>query len=136
MTPMGTGKPKALAIIICDEVIDDRLTNKKTLVGTFNNITAPKVPCRHHQLHVFVALTDGHGAYNAKLVCKHRESNTQTFEAGGDIKFEDPNQVIEMNFSLQGLVFMQYGLHDFDIYCNDQHIIGRKFTVSPPKPEP
>ena len=130
---MGAATPKALAIIICDTVIDDRSTNKKTLVGTFNNITTPKVPCRHPQLHVFVALTDGRGAYKAKLVCKHRENNSQIFEAGGDIKFDDPNQVVELNFCLQGLVFAQYGLHDFDFYCDDQHIIGRKFTVSPQK---
>ena len=97
---MGTGKPTSLALIICDAVIDDRETHKKTLVGIFNNVNAEKVPFRHPELHVFISLTDGNGAYRARLECRHRQSNEKVFELMGDIKFEDPNQVIELNFAI------------------------------------
>ena len=133
MVPMGVGKPTSLALIICDAVIDDRETNKKTLVGIFNNIGAQKVPCRHPVLHVFVSLTDGNGVYRTKLECRHQENGTKTFEVQTDIKFENPNQVVEINFALQGVVFQQYGVHNFDLYCDDQIIISRKFAVSQKK---
>lgn len=130
---MSVAKPTSLALIICDTVIDDRETNKKTLVGIFNNISAQKVPCRHPELHVFVSLTDGHGVYRTKLECRHRESGARAFEVQTDIKCEDPNQVVEINFALQGVVFQQYGIHNFDLYCDDQLIISRRFAVSPKK---
>ncbi len=127
---MGTGKPKFLALVVCDSIIDDRETNKKTLVGIFNNIHTQKVPHIHPELHVFVSLTDGHGVYRAKLECLHRESGAKTLELQGDIKFENPNQVIELNFALKGVPFTQFGDHNFDFYCDNQIIASRRFTVS------
>ena len=127
---MGTGKPTSLALIICDAVIDDRETNKKTLVGIFNNIGAQKIPFRHPELHVFVSLTDGNGVYKARLECRHRESHDKVFELKGDIHFENPNQVVELNFALHGIVFSKAGIHNFDFYCDDQVVVSRKFSVS------
>ncbi len=130
MTPMGAGKPTPLALIVCDAVIDDRETHKKTLVGIFSNIGAQKIPFRHPELHVFVSLTDGNGVYQSRLECRHRESNERVFELKGDIKFDNPNQVVDLNFVLKGVVFNKVGMHDFDFYCDDKIIVTRKFTVS------
>ena len=130
MVPMGTGTPKALAIIICDTIIDDRDTNKKTLVGVFNNISARKIPFKLPELHVFVSLIEGKGDYKARLECRHRDSSTKVFEVQMDIRFDDPNQVAEINFGLQGAVFNQYGIHDFDFYCDDRIIISRRFSIT------
>ena len=131
---MATTTPKVLAIVICDTVIDDRETNKKTLVGIFNNIGARRVPFRHPELHVFVSLTDGNGVCKVRLECRHRESDTKAFEVGMDIKFENPNQVVEINFGIQGAIFNQFGIHDFDLYCDDCPVISRKFAISPQNP--
>ena len=125
--------PKSLGILICDSVIDDRETGKKTLVGIFNTIGVIKLPCVHPELHVFVSLTDGYGAYKAKLSCVNLDSGDKVFEIQGDIKFEDPNTIVDLNFALKGLVFHQLGIHDFDFYCDAQPIVSRKFTVSQTK---
>ena len=130
MPPMGSGKPTPLALVICDAVIDDRETNKKTLVGTFDTIGVSKVPALHHQLHVFVSLANGNGVYQAKLECRHRENHTKVFEVKAPIKFENPNQVVEINFALRGIVFQQYGMYNFDFYCDDQITATRTFTVA------
>ncbi|MBI3320569.1 MAG: hypothetical protein HYZ89_08335 [Candidatus Omnitrophica bacterium] len=127
---MGAGKPTSLALIICDAVIDDRDTNKKTLVGLFSNIGTRKLPFRHPALHVFVSLTDGNGAYKARLECRHRDSDDRVFELKGDIKFDNPNQVVDINFALQGVVFSKVGIHNFDFYLDEQIIVSRKFTVN------
>jgi hypothetical protein len=128
---MGAGTPQALALVICDTVIDDRTTGKKTLVGIFNNIASQKVPVRHPELHVFVSLTDGNGVYGAKLECRHRDSGEKVFELKGDIRFDDPNGVVELNFALHGIVFSKFGMHSFDFYCDDKIVSSRKFMVSP-----
>ncbi len=127
---MSKPTPKPLGIFICDTVIDDRATNKKSLIGIFNSIHASTVPARHQELHVFIALTDGYGQYKSRIICRHRDTGVAVFAAEGDIQFDDPNQVVELNFGLHGLVFKEFGVHDFDFYCDDLHIVSRKFTVN------
>ena len=59
--------PSGLAIVVCDQIIEDKATNKKSLIGIFNNIASQTFPCRHPQLSVFVSLTEGHGNYDARM---------------------------------------------------------------------
>ncbi len=64
-------KPKYLAMLLCDYLIMDAETRNKSLIGIFNTINAAKFPVRHDRMHVFVALTDGHGVYSASLKVKN-----------------------------------------------------------------
>lgn len=129
-----TNKPKliALAMIVCDMVIDDRKTGKKSLIGMFNNITAAKVPSIHPRLNVFISLTEGNGEYAGKLRCSYVNENKPVAEIGGPISFKNPQQIIEFNFELRGLPLIKYGNYRFDFLCNDELLISRKFTVLPP----
>ena len=63
----GKPTPKCLAMLLCDYLILDAETHNKSLIGIFNRVQAAKFPVRHDRMHVFVALTDGHGDYNASL---------------------------------------------------------------------
>jgi hypothetical protein len=49
---MGAEKPMGIALIICDQVIVDAKTHEKTLVATFNRITAPDFPCLHRRMSI------------------------------------------------------------------------------------
>ena len=53
--------PDVLAMLVCDQIITDRLTGKQSLIGMFSKVHAVAFPATHPQLCVFVALTDGHG---------------------------------------------------------------------------
>ncbi len=127
--------PKPLAIVVCDTIIDDRLTHKKTLVGTFNQIAATAIPCRHAELHVYAALTDGYGAYAAKLVIHHRETGKTVFGMQGQITFVDPNQIVELTFVLKRIVFPAAGAYDIELLCDERHVIARSLTVNLAGPE-
>jgi len=56
-TPMG------LALVVCDTIIEDKLTGKKTLVGLFDRLQTSRLPCVHPAMTVFVSLTGGRGEY-------------------------------------------------------------------------
>ena len=122
--------PKPLAIVICDTIIDDRSTSKKTLVGTFNQIGASALPCQHGEFHVYAALTDGHGSYASKLVIHHRESGRTVFGMQGPIAFTDPKQVVELTFVLKRVVFPVEGAYDIELLCDERHVIARSLSVS------
>ena len=121
--------PIPLAMIICDLVIEDRLTGKKSLIGLFDDITAKKVPTTHSSLNVYVALTEGHGSYEIKLKCL-AESDV-VLELGGPVLFKNPHQIVEWNFTLRNLHLPKYGKYRFDLLCNDKLVISKKFKVSP-----
>lgn len=132
-----TTKPTliSLSMVICDTVIDDRRTGKKSLMGLFNNITASLVPCVHSRLNVFISLTEGNGDYIAKLRCLKVGDEKEIFFMEGPIKFQDPRQILEFNFEILGITFPDYGDYRFEFLCNDVPMIARKFKVSPNEQE-
>jgi hypothetical protein len=132
--------PVGLAILICDQIIEDVQTRKKSLIGTFNNIATMQFPFRHPQLCVFVSLTEGQGAYDARLRIAHEETGDVVAEVNGQVQFPDRNFVAEFNFNLVGLEFKHAGLHSIEFYCDETLVLERRFHVtqmkSPPKGPP
>jgi hypothetical protein len=118
-----------LALIVCDEVIEDKLTSKKSLIGMFNRITAIEFPCKHLGLHVFVSLTGGRGERNVELRCVDQSNLKPLFGAKGKIKFINPNAIVEINFHLQNAVFPKPGKYAFEFFCEDDWVLARPFIV-------
>ena len=63
MSEVGIERPFCIAIVICNEVIEDKTTSNKTLVSIFNTIGTPGVPCQHPRMYVMASLTDGRGRW-------------------------------------------------------------------------
>jgi len=131
--------PAGLAIVVCDQIIEDKLTHKKSLIGIFNQIAAGKFPCQHSRLAVFVSLTEGRGVCAARLRIAHEETGHVVAEVKGQIQFPDIHAVLELNFDMVGLVFPQPGLYSIEFYCDDALVLERRFHVThiqPPKSPP
>ncbi len=122
--------PKPLAMIICDMVMDDRKTGKKILIGTFNNIDAVNFPVMHMQLSIFLSLTNGHGRYQGCLRCVNLSSGKSIVDLKGPIAFPNPLDVVEINFVLRKMIFPVPGMYAFQLFCDDELILDRKFKVS------
>src|SRR5712672_2131447 len=94
----GMEKPMGVAILICDKVITEAETKNKTLVSTFNTIQAKSFPCVHPALSVFVALTNAAGEKTVHLVFSIGQE--KIIKVGGKVKFDNPNQTVELVFNL------------------------------------
>jgi hypothetical protein len=126
--------PSGLAIVVCDQIIEDKLTGKKSLIGIFNQIGTQNFPCRHPQVCVFVSLTEGRGQCAARLRIVHDESNHVVAEVNGNIEFSDVHVVVELNFNLVGLVFPEPGTYSIEFYCDDALVLERRFNVTHVQP--
>ena len=126
--------PVGVAIVICDLIIEDKLTSKKSLIGIFNQIGTQDFPYRHPQICVFVSVTEGRGQCAARLRIIHDESDHVVAEVNGSIEFPDVNAVFELNFNLVGLVFPQPGTYSIEFYCDDALVLERRFNVIHIKP--
>lgn len=127
---MGTkSKPMGLAILICDELIEDAKTKKKSLIGLFNVITSGSFPCTHPRIHVFISLTGGNGEYNIELRCLNESTGAMILAIPGKIKFASPNVVAEIDLNLGNVVFPMPGNHAFEFLCDGEMLFHRRFTV-------
>jgi hypothetical protein len=127
--------PTGLAIMVCDQIIEDKLTHKKSLIGIFNNISSPTFPCRHPQLCVFVSLTEGKGAYTARLRIINEETAESVADMNGQIQFPDIHAAVDLNFNLVGLNFPTPGLYSIEFYCDDALVLERRFHLTQIKPQ-
>jgi hypothetical protein len=129
--------PLGLAIILCDQIIEDKATNKKSLIGIFNQIATPSFPCRHPQLAVFVSITEGRSNYQARLRIVHESTGHAVADINGQIQLPDVNAVAELNFTLVGLTFPQPGLYSIEFYCDDILVLERRFhLIQAKQPQP
>jgi hypothetical protein len=134
--------PTGLAIMVCDQIIEDKLTHKKSLIGIFNNISSPTFPCRHPQLCVFVSLTEGHGACTAQLRIVNEDTGEAVADMNGQIQFPDIHAAVDLNFNLVGLTFPTAGLYSIEFYADDNLVLERRFHLTqvkqqqPPKGPP
>lgn len=128
--------PKANAMLICDYVITERATNKKSLIGVFENIGAMQFPCTHFQLSVYIKLTDAQGHYRFRLELVDLKNNALIGKSEMPDAIQIPNPLIthELVFNLRGLRFPHAGEYEFQIFANDRIFGQKSFIVNEIKP--
>jgi uncharacterized protein DUF6941 len=128
---MNSEKPMAVAMMICDQIISEERTHKKTLVGCFNNINAMAFPALHPTFYVFVAITNGQGNYRSKLRCVYENGQQATlFEFEGSLNLLQPMQTAEVAFKLVNLTFPKPGTYAIEFWCDDELLLQRRISVS------
>lgn len=128
---MRIATPKANAMLVCDTVITEQGTKKKSLIGIFESIGARKFPFVHPFLSVYVKLTEANGAYHFRLEMVNLKSNQVTGEGKipQEILIDNPLKSHELVFNLRGLRFNEPGEYEFRMYSNDQIFAQKTFYV-------
>jgi hypothetical protein len=121
--------PMGLALVVCDAIIEDKLTGKKTLVGLFDRVYALSFPCVHPAMAVFVSLTSARGRYPCEIVCRHADNATVAFAAKGNVSLEDPSQVVDLVFRLNGVRFPKPGTYWLHFLADEVPIMMRPMFV-------
>jgi hypothetical protein len=113
--------PDVLAMLVCDQIITDRLTGKQSLIGMFSKVHAGAFPATHPQLCVFVALTDGHG--RTELTIRIVDSNDERppiVEGKGVVEFSNPRNIANLSLQFHGLTFPEPGEYRVQLWCADE----------------
>jgi len=107
---VGKPAPDVLSLIVCDQIITDRLTGKQSLIGMFSKIHARGFPAAHPQICVFVALTEGRGETEFTIrIVDSNEERSPIVEGRGTVKFHDPRAIANLALQFHGLTFPQPG---------------------------
>ena len=129
---MANEKPIAEALILCDEIITEAGTNKKSLIGTFNSIVSSNFPMQHAKICVYAAMTNGQGEMKGELRCVRVDDQQEIFKAAGNVQFADPNQVVEMSFNFRNILFERPGLYTFELMAGEELLLEKRFHVLAP----
>lgn len=122
--------PKINAMLLCDSVITEIGTNKKSLIGIFENIYAPAFPCNHYHLSVYIKFTSAQGKYHFKLELVDI-SNDKIIGKGEipGLNVSDKLGSYELAFNLMGLKFGHEGKYEFRIFADNKFLDSKIFNV-------
>ena len=117
--------PVIHAMLVCERVIVEQGTSKKTLVGIFAGVTYKKLPLIWPELWLYINLSDVVRRHSIKteLVCL--EDNRQLLEVKGIL---EPKKLLnwELVWQFKGIRFEKRGSYAFRFWVDDD-VIGEKY---------
>jgi hypothetical protein len=124
------------SIIVCDTMIRDVETGKRSLIGIFTRLRARSFPVAHASLCVYTRVIDAQGDYDFRLALVR--SDTMEFIGEGNIHVAIPDrlQYHEIGFRLAGMVFPEPGRYEFRLYADGNFLDLQAFDVVLRAPEP
>ncbi|MCH8914203.1 MAG: hypothetical protein IIA33_11630 [Planctomycetes bacterium] len=123
--------PDVLSLIVCDQIINDRMTGKHSLIGMFSRVHARAFPATHPQICIFASLTDGHGKVDLTIrIVDANEARKPIIEGKGRVEFKDPRAVACLNLHFNGLVFPEPGGYRVQLKCHGELLREARLYLS------
>lgn len=120
--------PSVVAMLVCDTVVTEAHTNKKTLVGVFDKWRVPEIPGLIGPFWVYTKLIDGVGKYVFKLRFVFLDEEQTIAEAvTKEVEFLDRLAAAELPFPMPPIPVQKSGMYELQLYANDVYI-GRSVT--------
>jgi hypothetical protein len=131
--------PTLLAFIICDTVIHDAGTQKKTIVGVFDRIQSATVPFAINSIGLYAKMTEGSGAYTIKVRMVNLKDETPVMEISANANWIAPEDPMELGMNFRGIPIKEFGTYEFQLFANDAYlgravIKAQKLEVPPAGP--
>lgn len=110
-------KPLVRYMLLCEDLqLQPPNSRRISVIGLISNIHAlgdPPFPLLYEEMCVFLALTDGHGRGEGKIICVHEASGQKIFETHSrTIAFGlDPLEIVGVIFRVRDISFPQAGLY-------------------------
>ena len=121
--------PSVKAILICDQIIHEHVTNKKSLIGIFEDIHLLQFPANYPRIGVYVNLTDAHGKY----VLEVRLISPDGKEIGPvktpEVEIDSPLRTCEFALQAQNIPFREPGQYEVQIFANGEFLASKTFKV-------
>ena len=123
-------KPIIQAFVVCDTVIIDSLTGKKSIIGAFTHLWAQTFPCQHPQMGVYFCLTDAQGTYEFSIQLVYLDKDQIVGNATlSQIEIKDRLEIHDFGLNIPSILFPGPGHYEFRLYADGQFITQKDFQV-------
>jgi len=123
-------RPVVKAFLVCDTIIHDAQTNKRSLIGVFHDLGSTQFPAVHPNLWIYANLTDAKGKYDFEF---RLLDVTRNALVGGakppPIEIGDPRQTAEFSAQLRNLTLPAAGVYEFHLLANNELIATKAIRV-------
>ena len=127
---LSSDRPVCVAIVVCNEIIEDKRTSNKTLVSLFNSIAVPALPATHPRLFLMASLTNLREETAVSFSLKSPSGQELLRINGMANSGGDPLAVIDLVVEVLGLVLGEEGVHFVDVLAGEGLLGSRRFTVA------
>jgi hypothetical protein len=121
--------PIGIALILCDLIILDATTQKRSLVGLFNSVNAKDFPAVIHKLCILASITQINGDVQLVLAAHNEHTGDQILALPVTAKSNDPNGVLDLAFEFDKFSFPKPGLYSFEVRGDDAMILSTRVNV-------
>lgn len=123
-------KPSVQAFLVCDQVIEDSLTKKKSLIGIFTHLQAMTFPFQHQHMGLYFCLTDAEGTYHFDIDLVHLNNEQLVCRATlPDITITDRLQISDFGINIPSLIFPVPGRYELRLNMEGRLIAQKDFNV-------
>jgi hypothetical protein len=113
-------RPKAISLMLCDQVVFERGSHKPYLLGVFTGVAVDRFPSVPQEIDIFVAFTDGHGNVRMRLSVVYLEPNEEVYAQPLTVVFPDPLKVVNLSIRVRRLVYDAPGTYVFALTDDDK----------------
>lgn len=123
--------PVPLAFLICDQVITDEVSKKRTVVGIFDTIWIGAFPTNYRPAALYVRLTDAEGAYKARIEYVQVASQKILATIEASVEVTDRLMPAEFSVPLPPIPIPSAGEYEFRLWLNDKYVHRVRFNARP-----
>jgi hypothetical protein len=121
--------PIPMAFLICDQVITDETSKKKTLVGVFDHIMVKQFPARHGPVSLYARLFDSEGTHECKVEYLRMDTQEILGNATGQIQVNSRNKSFEFALNLPAIEIPEPGEYEFQLFLDNRLIHRARLTA-------
>ncbi len=124
-----TPTPNLISFVLCDSVIQDKITGKWSAIGIFDKIYSRKFPVFHANMAIYVRLTDVEGKYNLRIEFVNQNNDKLSIFDGISFEVLKRQKTVDFGIPLHNLLIPKEGKYNIDLYFNDNIIKGYPLEV-------
>jgi len=114
--------PNVVAMLVCDQVISEAGSNKKSLIGVFDNFFSLGFPAFIQRFAIYVKLADAVGNYLFKLRIVKLKDEAVIAEIGIQATITDISQYGELALNIGGIPIPEPGKYEIQLYAGEEYL--------------
>ncbi len=113
--------PEVKSFLVADTVLQEKGSNKWSVIGVFDQIVAPQFPTGRPGIGLYVKLADAEGRYKVRIEFRDSDDQLLTWIEGMEISTKGRVATVDFGMQIQNpLTIPKPGKYHFMIYLNGQ----------------
>ena len=121
--------PVPVAFLLCDQIIVEAGSGKKTIVGVFDRIGVHQFPATHSPAWLYIRVIDCEGEYKHRIEYVQVSTQKTLAQANGTATSNNRHIYTEFVLSCPPLPLPEPGEYEFRLWLNDKFISRARVTA-------